>query len=136
MDQHTIAVSNNATDEPLWSFLDEATRRAELSNEQLAQALGTRPTAWELIRTGKLKLAFDKIESAADILGIAPKDLLRRFMIDAYPTAIEMIERHFSNCEFTTVEKQLIIDLRKLAPERSSVTLTRTTGAWSIGSVS
>ena len=80
---------------PLHIYLSKKIDECEdLTNVEIARRLGyTRPNVIAMIRTGAMKLPFDKVPALAQVLGLDPLALLRRVMVEYAPEQWATMEK-------------------------------------------
>lgn len=106
----------------LTHFLTQAQEAKNLSDEQMAQALGfSRATVYTFIKNGTMKMPVGKVPVLARILGVSASEVLEVVLRDQGPELLDVIKKTWGPLNLSDGEKKLLVAYRALVNEHEDV---------------
>lgn len=104
-------------------FLKPAIENDDRHQTDLAEALGfANANAISLMKNGKMKVPFTKINAIAKFLRIDPRQLLALCLREYTPEIAEILDQHYPELTLSENELDLIVKLRKYNPTNPRIT--------------
>jgi len=104
------------TQELFHEYFERLVNQSKYHQAEMAKEIGVKsPNIITMFKQGKTRIPLDKIPKLARILGVDPKSMLRRAMLEYCPETLKTVESTFEISSNTKNEQKILDEIRRLS---------------------